>query len=365
MTGCPLPEPNANWALFLDIDGTLLDIADTPTAVVVPPELPALLKGLLKVFDNAVALISGRSLRDIDRLFAPLQLPAAGQHGAEIRLVGGAVENQPASGGLAALLPDLTAFVADRPGLLLEDKGSTIAVHYRHAPQYQPEIVDFLGALTGDQSKIIETIGGHRVFEIKPRAFIWISTDEVYGPVEAEDLTGHPEWAPILPSNPYSASKAAQEAIAISYWRTYAVPVVIVNCMNMIGERQDVEKYIPMVISKVAAGEEVTIHGTPSNIGTRHYLHARNLADAMCFIFKRETSPAQFHSNVPSYDVASADMPDRYNIASPDRIDNLTLARMIAADIGKRKLFANLLRNAEIAVAGRRGFHRLLLRVGC
>ena len=171
--------------------------------------------------------------------------------------------------------------------------------------------------------------------KLKPKAVIWVSTDEVYGPVEASDLKGHPEWAPILPSNPYSASKAAQEAIAISYWRTYAVPVVIVNCMNMIGERQDVEKYIPMVISKVAAGEEVTIHGTPSNIGTRHYLHARNLADAMCFIFKRETSPAQFHSNVPSYDVASADMPDRYNIASPDRIDNLTLARMIAADIGK------------------------------
>ncbi len=172
MTGCPLPEPNANWALFLDIDGTLLDIADTPTAVVVPPELPALLKGLLRVFDNAVALISGRSLTDIDRLFAPLKLPAAGQHGAEIRLGGGAVENQPMSGGgLAALLPDLTAFVAQRPGLLLEEKGRTIAVHYRHAPQYQPEIVDFLGKLVGDRSKTIETIGGHRVFEIKPRAF--------------------------------------------------------------------------------------------------------------------------------------------------------------------------------------------------
>jgi trehalose 6-phosphate phosphatase len=172
MTGCPLPLPNANWALFLDIDGTLLDIADTPTAVVVPLELPTLLKGLLKVFDNAVALVSGRSLSDIDRLFAPLKLPAAGQHGAEIRLVGGAVETQPASGGnLAALLPDLTAFVANRPGLLLEDKGRTIAVHYRHAPQYQPEIVGFLDHLVGDQSETVETIGGHRVFEIKPRAF--------------------------------------------------------------------------------------------------------------------------------------------------------------------------------------------------
>jgi dTDP-glucose 4,6-dehydratase len=169
--------------------------------------------------------------------------------------------------------------------------------------------------------------------KLKPKALIWVSTDEVYGPVEEWDTEGHEEWAPILPSNPYAASKAAQEAIAISYWRTYGVPLVIVNCMNMIGERQDVEKYIPMVISKVVAGEKVSIHGTEGHIGTRHYLHARNLADAMCFIFKRETSPAQFHSNVPSYDVASADMPDRYNIASPDRIDNLTLAKLIANDV--------------------------------
>lgn len=171
--------------------------------------------------------------------------------------------------------------------------------------------------------------------KIRPRALIWISTDEVYGPVEAADLKGHPEWDPILPSNPYSASKAAQEAVAISYWRTYGLPVVIVNCMNMIGERQDLEKYIPMVISKVVKGEEVEIHGTVNNIGTRHYLHARNLADAMCFILKRQQSPSLFHSHVPSYDVHSANMPDRYNIASPNRIDNLTLAQMIADDIGK------------------------------
>jgi dTDP-glucose 4,6-dehydratase len=171
--------------------------------------------------------------------------------------------------------------------------------------------------------------------KLRPTAIVWVSTDEVYGPVAANDFRGHPEWASILPSNPYSASKAAQEALAISYWRTYGLPVVIVNCMNMIGERQDLEKYIPLVISKVYKGEEVTIHGTPGNVGTRHYLHARNLADAMCFIFKREQTPALFHSHVPAYDVHSADRPDRYNIASPDRIDNLTLARMIADDIGK------------------------------
>lgn len=168
--------------------------------------------------------------------------------------------------------------------------------------------------------------------KLQPEALVWISTDEVYGPVEASDLTGHPEWSTILPSNPYSASKASQEAIAISYWRTYGLPLVIVNCMNMIGERQDIEKFIPMVTSRVFHEEEVPIHGTEENIGTRHYLHARNLADAICFILQNRT-PALFHSrtSVP----VTWQRPTRYNIASPDRIDNLTLAQMIAADIGK------------------------------
>jgi dTDP-glucose 4,6-dehydratase len=166
--------------------------------------------------------------------------------------------------------------------------------------------------------------------KLRPEALIWVSTDEVYGPVEADDYKGHYEWSPILPSNPYAASKAAQEAIAISYWRTYGVPLVIVNCMNMIGERQDTEKFVPMVISKVLKGETVTIHGTPGNVGTRHYLHARNLAHAMCFILGSH-SPAKFpaHGGWPD-----TFQPDRYNIASPDRIDNLTLAKMIADDIG-------------------------------
>lgn len=169
--------------------------------------------------------------------------------------------------------------------------------------------------------------------KLRPKAVIWVSTDEVYGPVEADDLRGHPEWDSIMPSNPYSASKAAQEAIAISYWRTFGVPVVLVNCMNMIGERQDLEKFIPMVISRVYKGEEVVIHGTEGNIGTRHYLHARNLADAMCFIFRKP--PHMFPAHASSDSEVTTEWPDRYNIASPDRIDNLTLAQMIAADVGK------------------------------
>jgi dTDP-glucose 4,6-dehydratase len=182
--------------------------------------------------------------------------------------------------------------------------------------------------------------------ELKPKAVVWVSTDEVYGPVEVEDLKGHPEWDAILPSNPYSASKAAQEAIAVSYWRTYGVPLVIVNCMNMIGERQDPEKYLPMITGKISRGEKVQIHGTPSEIGTRHYLHSRNLASGILFLLNN-TAPSVFpahHQMVVEQHYndflanpipAVAERPDRYNISAPDRIDNLQLAQMVAGIVGK------------------------------
>ncbi len=163
--------------------------------------------------------------------------------------------------------------------------------------------------------------------EVKPKAVIWVSTDEVYGPEPFVDgqLVPQEEWAPILPSNPYSASKAAQEAIAFSYWRTYGVPTVIVNCMNMFGERQDPEKFLPMLIRGISAGATVTIHGSELEMGTRHYLHARNLADGIVYIL-RELPPAAY---------GAADRPDRYNVVGPDRISNLDLAHKVAKILGR------------------------------
>ena len=171
--------------------------------------------------------------------------------------------------------------------------------------------------------------------QLRLQAVVVISTDEVYGP--AEPGRPHAEWSPVLPSNPYAASKAAQEAIAVSYWRTYGVPVIITNTMNMIGERQHPEKYVPKVLRAALDGEPVTIHGTPGNIGSRHYLHARNMADAVLFLL-RETRPAMFPAHARPGQV-TAGRPDRYNIAGPDRVDNLTLAQMIAADAGRPLLY--------------------------
>lgn len=119
--------------------------------------------------------------------------------------------------------------------------------------------------------------------KIKPSLILQMSTDEVYGP--APQGYNHKEWDTIKPSNPYSGSKAAQEAICFSYWRTYNLPIVITNTMNIIGEMQDKEKFLPMTIRKLLAGEPMTVHVSPEGVsGSRFYLHARNLADAWLFI---------------------------------------------------------------------------------
>jgi dTDP-glucose 4,6-dehydratase len=160
--------------------------------------------------------------------------------------------------------------------------------------------------------------------EIKPELFLQFSTDETYG--AAPGIETFKEWSTILPSNPYSASKAAQEAIAYSYWRTYGVPLIITNLVNVFGERQDKEKFMCKCISKIANGESITIHGSENNIGSRFYIHARNVADALLFIV-RNVKPIPFSDCV--------DRPERLNITSDTEIDNLTVAEMIAAIMGK------------------------------
>jgi dTDP-glucose 4,6-dehydratase len=178
--------------------------------------------------------------------------------------------------------------------------------------------------------------------EIQPASVILISTDEVYGPVEKGHA--HPEWAPVLPSNPYAGSKACQEALAISWWRTYGVPVILTNIMNATSERQDPVKYVPMLIGKISRGETVRIHGRPGDIGSRHYIHARNIADALVFIL-RNLPPAAFPAHLKELERngqvrglppwRTADRPDRYNIAGDEPTDNLELAQMVADIIGE------------------------------
>lgn len=160
---------------------------------------------------------------------------------------------------------------------------------------------------------------------LKPEAFIQISTDEVYGP--SSDEYRCKEWDAIIPSNPYSASKAAQEAIAIGYWRTYGVPLIITNTMNNTGEMQQGNKFAVIIQRKVAAGETVQIHGEPGKIGSRYYLHSRNHADALLWLLKN-VKPRQ-------HEEGALDRPERWNIVGDLQLDNLELAHMIAGMMGK------------------------------
>lgn len=155
--------------------------------------------------------------------------------------------------------------------------------------------------------------------------FIQFSTDEVYG--VAPFGVNHKEWSAILPSNPYSASKACQEAIAISYWRTYGIPLVITNTMNLFGETQDGEKFMAKVIRCIGNGETVPVHGKEGKIGSRYYLHARNMADAVLFILNK-ISPTPYIQDV---DI----VPDRFNIVGDVELNNLEVAQTIADIVGK------------------------------
>jgi dTDP-glucose 4,6-dehydratase len=149
--------------------------------------------------------------------------------------------------------------------------------------------------------------------------FVQISTDEVYGDHDSDDPSS--EWDSILkPSNPYSASKAAQESICLAYARTYDIPMTITNTVNMFGETQDPEKFIPRVIGHVLRGEPVKIHAlTENQIGSRVYLHASNNADAILFLLNHLDSSEQ----------------SKFHISSKDIVSNLRMAELVAEQIGK------------------------------
>jgi dTDP-glucose 4,6-dehydratase len=164
------------------------------------------------------------------------------------------------------------------------------------------------------------------------KTFIQIGTDEVYGPAPQE--INHPEWSPQLPSNPYSASKSAQEAIAIAYWRTFDVPVILTNTMNIIGERQDVEKFIPLIISTLQQGKSVPVHALEKSgqwiSGSRFYLHARNQADALRFLITH-------FLDIPHRYSDGLERPERFNVRGETEVTNDEMVMLIAKFLGISK----------------------------
>jgi trehalose 6-phosphate phosphatase len=157
-------------ALCLDVDGTLLDIAPSPDSVEVPPWMVPLLEELHRRLEGAVAFVSGRPIGDIDRLFAPLTLPAIGVHGGEFRMLGGPITREEEfAGELAAVKPFLRRSIQPLRGVLLEDKHSVIALHYRKAPEFGREVLRIaelaLARMGGDFAVLV----GKCVVEIRPR----------------------------------------------------------------------------------------------------------------------------------------------------------------------------------------------------
>ncbi|MGB8399000.1 trehalose-phosphatase [Bradyrhizobium sp.] len=160
-------------AILLDIDGTLLDIAPTPREVWVPPGLAKTLNRLHQRTDGALALVSGRSLNDIDLIFAPDQFPAVAGHGAETRL---AAEREAAGARAPPLDKELkrrlAAIAKLSPGILLEDKGYSLALHYRLAPHAEQAIYQAVSVIRADLPNApIEVLPGKSVCEIKHPGF--------------------------------------------------------------------------------------------------------------------------------------------------------------------------------------------------
>lgn len=155
----------ADDALFLDIDGTLLDIASTARDVQVPPGLVDDLTRLYDKLDGALAFISGRMIHEIDTLFAPLRLPGAGAHGAEWRLTkNGDIESSPPLP--CRLRDDIAAAFQGQKGILVEDKITNVAVHYRLAPHREEFIAAKLGRLIHAAGEDLRLLHGRKVFEI-------------------------------------------------------------------------------------------------------------------------------------------------------------------------------------------------------
>lgn len=127
----------AEWALFLDIDGTLVDIAPAPDAIAIPAGLGGDLLGVMTRLGGAMALVTGRAIPYVDRLFAPHRFPLAGLHGAEMRLPDGRMHLPAITPALLRARERMRAAALDLPGTMLEDKGAALALHFRGAPQHR------------------------------------------------------------------------------------------------------------------------------------------------------------------------------------------------------------------------------------
>jgi len=149
------------------------------------------------------------------------------------------------------------------------------------------------------------------------KQFVYFSTDEVFGPAPLG--VDYKEWDRYKAGNPYAASKAGAEELCVAFENTYKLPIIVTHSMNIYGEKQHPEKFIPIVIKKVLSGEKVLIHSDKSKTksGSRMWIHARNVCNALLFLIENGLSG------------------DKYNIVGEKEVSNLEMAQFIAKIVGK------------------------------
>jgi trehalose 6-phosphate phosphatase len=167
-----MPPPSLQWCLFLDVDGTLIELTDSPLDTCADVALKTLLGQVSERLGGALALVSGRSIDYLDGLFAPLRLPAAGLHGVERRKASGAMHGASfVDSQLTPARSAVGALVAAHPGTSVEDKGRTLAVHFRLAPDKEEVVRRSLAAIAKPLGTNYHIQEGNMVLEIKPRGF--------------------------------------------------------------------------------------------------------------------------------------------------------------------------------------------------
>ncbi len=160
------------WALFLDVDGTLLELAETPQGVHVPTHLKHLLEDVRWRLDGALALVSGRSLANLDTLFSPLRFIASGVHGCERRTADGHVLRPEVDAAMIARVrTQLAEFVRGHEGLLLEDKHYAVAMHFRRAPEMKDEVYRIMNEVLTHLGPTFALQAGKSVLELRPGAW--------------------------------------------------------------------------------------------------------------------------------------------------------------------------------------------------
>lgn len=165
------PDLDRTHALFLDLDGTLIEIAPTPEAVVVPPSLPGLLANLHRLLGGAVAIVTGRSLPVVDRLLAPFSATAAGEHGVALRYQDGTTEEMTKGLAVPQVWRETLQSAAERwPGVLVEPKAHGITVHYRLVPERSEEVWRLVRSLVHSDDPSFRLIPAREAVEIGPRA---------------------------------------------------------------------------------------------------------------------------------------------------------------------------------------------------